>query len=153
MTSSESLLRNRIRRLRFVVLAGGVLITAGRALDLRWHAVHDEFETGADQLGAHWLAWVGALVLLAAAVVGVRKALYRSPGFAVLLASTLAYAGVAAWHFWLHSQLRDPDLPHVLLAVSQAGLYIGVSLIVAGLVLPRCGEKYVVRRVRIATST
>jgi hypothetical protein len=30
--------------------AGLSVSTAGRALDLRWHATHDEFETANDQL-------------------------------------------------------------------------------------------------------
>jgi hypothetical protein len=37
---------------------------AGRLLDLQWHVTHDEFETAGDQVRAHWLAWLGAVVLL-----------------------------------------------------------------------------------------
>jgi hypothetical protein len=37
----------------------------GRLVDLQWHATHDEFETASDQVRAPWLAWLGALVLLA----------------------------------------------------------------------------------------
>jgi hypothetical protein len=33
----------------------------------------------------------------------------------VVLAGTVVHAGVAAWHFWEHSQLRGPDLPHLFL--------------------------------------
>lgn len=139
----------RIRRLRLTVVLGAVVLTAGRLLDLRWHATHDEFETGRDQLQAHWLAWIGALLLLAAAAVAVRRPAYRSPGFVVLLVSASMYAAVAVWHFWLHQQLRDPDLPHVLLAVSQLGLYIGSAMVTAGLLVPHCREKYVVGRARL----
>lgn len=98
----------RIRRLRLTVVAGVVVLTAGRLLDLRWHATHDEFETGSDQLRAHWLAWFGALILLVAAIVAVRRPFYRSPGFVVLLASALTYAAVAGWHFWLHQHPPRP---------------------------------------------
>jgi hypothetical protein len=136
----------RIRRLRFAVLIGAVAMTAGRAVDLRWHATHPEFETGADQLQAHWLAWLGALILLVAAVIGVSRRLYQSPGFVILAVSGVAYAGVAVWHFWLHNQLRDPALPHVLLALSQLGLYVGTGFIAAGLALPHCREKYLYGR-------
>lgn len=139
---------DRIRRLRLVVLGGAIAMTAGRAIDLRWHATHGEFETGADQLQAHWLAWLGALVLLVAATVGVTRRLYRSPGFFILFGSACAYGIVAVWHFWLHNQLRDPDLPHVLLALSQLGLYVGTGFIAAGLALPRCREKYLLGRAR-----
>ena len=139
----------RIRRLRLTVVAGAVVLTAGRLLDLRWHATHDEFETGTDQLQAHWLAWLGALILLVAATLGVRRPAYRSPGFVVLLASAATYAAVAVWHFWLHQQLRDPDLPHVVLALSQLGLYVGSAMVVAGLVVPHCREKYLTGRARL----
>lgn len=140
----------KIRRVRFAVLAGAVAMTAGRVVDLRWHATHQEFETGADQLQAHWLAWVGALILSVAAVIGVSRPVYRSPGFIVLLPSGLAYIVVVVWHFWLHNQLRDPALPHVLLALSQLGLYVGTALIAAGLVVPSCRQKYVDARGSLA---
>jgi hypothetical protein len=141
---------HRIWRLRVTVLLGAVVLTAGRLLDLRWHATHEEFETGMDQLQAHWLAWLGAVVLLAVGAVAVRSAVYRSPGFVVLFASASLYAVVAVWHFWLHQQLRDPDLPHVLLALSQLGLYVGSLMVGAGLAIPRCREKYVLSRARPA---
>jgi hypothetical protein len=41
----------------------------GRLLDFWWHATHDEFETGGDQLQAHWLVWIGTILVL---IVGVR---------------------------------------------------------------------------------
>jgi hypothetical protein len=134
-----------LERLRYVALVGAVLMTAGRAVDLRWHAIHDEFETGADQVQAHWLAWLGALVLLAVGLAGMRR-LYRSPGYVILATSGVLYAGVAVWHFILHNQLRDPLPPHVLLAVSQLGLYIGTGFLVAGLMLPACRQKYLTGR-------
>jgi hypothetical protein len=142
----------RIRRLRVTVLVGVGLLTAGRLLDLRWHATHDEFETGIDQLEAHWLAWLAAVVLLAAGAVAVRSATYRSPGFVVVFGSASLYVVVATWHFWLHQQLRDPDLPHVLLALSQLGLYVGALMVGAGLVVPHCREKYVSSRARPAAA-
>lgn len=136
----------RIKRLRIAVLLGAVVMTAGRVIDVQWHATHPEFETGADQIQAHWLAWLGALVLLAASTMGVAGRRYRSPGFLILVGSAWLYAGVAVWHFWLHQQLRDPDLPHALLALSQLGLYMGAAFIGAGLIRPRCREKYILSR-------
>ena len=121
-------------------------MTAGRVVDLQWHATHAEFETGADQIQAHWLAWLGALILLIVATIGAGVRRYRSPGLLLLFASAWLYAGVAVWHFWLHQQLRDPDLPHVLLAVSQLGLYLGTAFLVVGLIRPRCREKYILSR-------
>lgn len=50
------------------------MLVAGQLVDLRWHAAHGHrFETAADQLGAHWLIWLGVLVLLIVAVVGARS--------------------------------------------------------------------------------
>ena len=40
--------------------------------------------------------------------------------------------------------MRDPDLPHVVLAVSQLDMYIGVALVIAELVIPRC-DRFVAR--------
>lgn len=138
-----------IKRLRIVVLVGALVMTVGRIIDLRWHATHAEFETGADQFQAHWLAWLGAFVLLAASTIGAANRRYRSPGFLLLFGSAWLYAGVAVWHFWLHQQIRDPDLPHALLALSQLCLYMGTVFIGAGLIRPRCREKYILSRASI----
>ncbi|MGH9030662.1 MAG: hypothetical protein ACRDZV_00920 [Acidimicrobiia bacterium] len=128
-------------RLRYVVVVAAIVMTLGRVIDLRWHATHPEFETGVDQLQAHWLSWLGALGLLVVATIGMIRP-YRSPGYVILFTSALLYAPVAVWHFWLHNQLRDPALPHALLAVSQFGLYLGTAFLAAGLVRPRCRAKY-----------
>lgn len=144
--AGDSTVVAKITRLRATVLVGAVVMTAGRVVDLQWHATHAEFETGTDQIQAHWLAWVGAFALLVTASIGVGVRRYRSPGFLLLFVSAWLYAGVAAWHFWLHQQLRDPDLPHALLAVSQLGLYVGTLCIGAGLIRPKCREKYVLSR-------
>ena len=150
LAGDQSVMIDRIRGLRTTVLVGVVVLTAGRGLDLWWHATHDDLETGIQQLQAHWLAWLGALVVLGASAVGVRRALHRSPGFVVVFVSAALYTLVAGWHFWLHQQLRDPDLPHVLLALSQIGLYVGSATIGAGLAIPRCREKYVIARAQAA---
>ena len=112
-------------RSALALAAGLATSVAGRVLDLRWHATHDEFETGADQLRAHWLAWVGAAIVLVAALLTWRRPSLRHPFVAVALAGSVGYAVVAGWHFWEHSQLRDPDLPHVLLALSQIAMLGG----------------------------
>jgi hypothetical protein len=139
---------DNITRVRIAVLVGALVMTAGRAIDLHWHATHAEFETGADQIQAHWLAWLGAFLLLAPSSIGVTSRRHRSPGFLILFGSAWLYAAVAVWHFWLHQRFQDPDLPHALLALSQLGLYIGTIFIGAGLVRPRCREKYILSRAR-----
>lgn len=102
---------------------------AGRVIDLRWHATHDEFETVSDQLRAHWLAWLGALVLL---LVALSATVQRrsSPAMTAVLIGAVAYAPIAAWHLYEHSQHRDPDLPHVLLALSQIAMLVGAGIAV-----------------------
>jgi hypothetical protein len=113
-------------RLAALLWLGLVVLIAGRLLDLRWHATHDEFETASDQLRAHWLAWLGALILLAAAVVVFRR--QRGRGLSALLIGAAGYGVVAGWHLYEHSQDRDPDLPHVLLALTQLTMLVAAPL-------------------------
>ena len=35
-----------------------IVQVAGRLIDARWHATHDEFEGASQQLQAHWLIWL-----------------------------------------------------------------------------------------------
>lgn len=97
--------------------AGVGIFIVGRLIDLVFHATHEEFETAVDQIQAHAVVWLGVVVLLAAAMRALSR---RKPegGYFLLLFGTVLYAGVAAWHFWEHSQLRDPDLPHALLVAA-----------------------------------
>ncbi len=97
--------------------AGVGIFIAGRLIDLVWHATHAEFETAADQIQAHAVVWLGVVVLFVASVRALSR---RRPerGYALLAFGTVLYAGVAGWHFWEHSQLRDPQLTHVLLVVA-----------------------------------
>lgn len=135
-----------VRRLRLAALLGAGLLTGGRLLDLWWHSTHHDFERGVEQVQAHWLAWLGALVLGGTAALAVRRHVSRTPGFLVILSAALAYAAVAVWHFSLHQRGQDPDLPHVLLGLSQVGLYAGALLVVAGLLLPSCRQRYIFDR-------
>jgi hypothetical protein len=134
-----------LRSLRLTVAVGIAVATVGRVIDLSWHARHKEFETGMDQIQAHSVAWLGALILLVSATIAVSNRL-RTAGFVTILASASLYAVVAVWHFLLHVQGRDPDLPHVLLAISQLGLYIGSTLVIAGLFIPRCNARFAAGR-------
>jgi len=108
-----------------LVAIGTAVFIAGRIVDAVWHATHEEFETAADQLQAHTVVWVGTLVLLAAGAAA-RARGTRNTGYTVVLVGAISYLGVAAWHFWEHSQLRDPDLPHLLLVVTNIILFAGV---------------------------
>lgn len=48
--------------------AAFIVQVAGRLLDLEWHRTHPAFETAQDQLTAHWLVWLGTLLVVATAV-------------------------------------------------------------------------------------
>lgn len=109
--------------------ASGALAVAGLAYDLRWHAAHEHFETGADQVEAHWLSWLGlALVLVVSVTAVVRLPSAATPWGLMLTAGAASVrALVTVWHFWEHLNERDPDLPHVLLAVSEVAVLLGIA--------------------------
>jgi hypothetical protein len=100
----------------------------GRGIDGWWHATHDEFETAADQIRAHFVIWVGVLATLVLSTVAVRRFSGRLQSwYAVVLAGSVCYVGVATWHFIEHANHSDPDLPHVLIAVAWAALLLGAA--------------------------
>lgn len=123
------------RRVVVGLWVGFGAFVAGRVLDWRWHATHDEFEGPAEQLQAHWLAWLGAVILLVAAVISVREG-GRAPnvGTVAVLVGAVAYVVFAAWHFYEHAQDRDPEALHLLLVAAQLIMLGGV---LAALLLPR----------------
>jgi len=98
----------------------------GRLLDARWHATHDEFEGASQQLEAHWLAWIGVLATLVVAAWAVKRRVSPGrPGYVTVLVSTGLYVPVAVWHFIEHANHSDPELAHVLLAISQIAVLVG----------------------------
>lgn len=106
---------------------GIVLHLLGDLVDLRWHSTHDvetAFESYGSQLEAHWLLWIGAAVTIVVAVLALRSGM-GNRGYALVLAMALLYAGASVWHGWEHAHARDPDLPHLLLAISKAGMVAG----------------------------
>jgi hypothetical protein len=121
----------RARLLRLLVIAAIVQI-AGRALDFRWHATHNEFEAVSQQFDAHWLLWLGVLATLAVCVLALRRLsddrLVRA--YRITLISGLAYSVVAVWHFVEHANHNDPSVAHVLLGIGQAAMLVGVALVV-----------------------
>jgi hypothetical protein len=120
------------RLLRLLVIAAIVQI-AGRALDFRWHATHDEFEAVTQQFEAHWLLWLGVIATLAVCAAALRR-LDRGDrarrAYLITLVSGLAYSAVAVWHFIEHANHNDPSVAHVLLGVGQAAMLVGVALAV-----------------------
>lgn len=115
------------RSLRFLWGAFVVQI-AGRLLDLRWHATHDEFETGRDQLQAHWLVWIGTILVL---IVGVRAlrggvtGAERSGYLAVVVANAL-YVPIAVAHFIQHMNHEEVDWAHAGLGITNVAAAFAV---------------------------
>jgi hypothetical protein len=115
------------------VWVGIAIQIAGRILDGRWHATHDEFEGASQQLEAHWLLWLGVAVTLVAAGLALARLsrAERNLGFSVLFASGVFYTGVAIWHFIEHANDNDPEVAHVLLAIGQLGIIAGAIVATA----------------------
>jgi hypothetical protein len=116
-------------RLLVVLWLGVGAMLADELVDLRWHLTHDEFETGGDQLRAHWLTWLGALVAVAAGAAGTWRGADNG-GYRLVAGLGLAYAGLAVWHFVAHVEQSDPAVAHHLIAVSKVGI-VGAAVVAA----------------------
>jgi hypothetical protein len=112
---------------------GAILFVAGIARDLQWHSTHEEFEGTSQQFEAHWLLWIGFLVILVVAVLALLRLTpeERHPGFIVVLAAAAVYLPVTVWHFAAHADGVDPSLAHVLLGIGDATILSGVAWTVA----------------------
>ena len=106
-----------------------VVQVAGRLLDFWWHATHDEFETGRDQITAHWLVWLGTILVLAVAIRALRYSSAERRGYHVVLSSNALYVVVAVIHFIQHLNLEEVDRAHVGLAVTNVGSVAGVLMV------------------------
>lgn len=116
----------------FKALWGAFVVqVAGRVLDFRWHATHDEFETGRDQVTAHWLVWLGTLFVIAVAVWALRDAPPGGErrGYRVVLWSNTLYVVVAVIHFIQHLNHQEVDWAHISLAVTNVGVVVGVLMV------------------------
>ncbi len=132
----------------FAVLWGafGVQI-GGRLLDLQWHRAHPEFETAQDQVTAHWLVWLGTLLVIATAAIALRPAGpvgIERIGYRVTLWSNVIYLVLAVLHFVQHLNHHEVDWTHVGLAVANVAAAAGVFTVTAG-TLQRPPEQEVAR--------
>jgi hypothetical protein len=133
------------RRVHLALAGGLVLFLAGVVRDLAWHATHDtqkEFETASTQVAVHWLLWAGALALLLVsgfALRGDRDG--GSRAYALTLAAAVAYAPLSIWHYIEHANGNDPQLVHVFLYITSAGLVVGACAALLGVVRSRSTER------------
>ncbi len=101
---------------------------AGRLLDFWWHATHDEFETGADQLQAHWLVWIGTLLVLITGLWGLRSGV-RGPiraGYLIVVWANGLYIPIAVAHFIQHMNHQEVDWAHLGLGITNVVAALGV---------------------------
>jgi hypothetical protein len=109
------------------ILAIGVaLLIAGQLLDVWWHATHPGFESAADQLRAHAVLWLGTLTVVWAATLALVRGV-RNRGFVLVFIAAVSYGAVHVWHFFEHANGRDPDLPHLLLLVTNVTIFAGAG--------------------------
>lgn len=120
-----------LRLFRLLLIAFTVQVL-GRLLDFRWHATHEEFETGGDQIQAHWLVWLGTIIALAVGIVALRSV--RSPnerrGYWTVVAGNSLYVPVAVLHFIQHLNREEVDWTHVALALTNVVALSGVVTVV-----------------------
>jgi hypothetical protein len=130
------------RATRALLLAGLLVFLAGTARDLQWHATHDtqsEFETASKQIEVHWLLWLGALIVIAAAGMAMRRLelTQKTRGYLVAFAAGIAYALISVWHFIEHANGADPEVAHIFLYVSAGLMLAGVVRALAVTALSR----------------
>jgi hypothetical protein len=108
---------------------GAFLFVAGIARDLQWHATHDEFEGTSQQFEAHWLLWIGFLIVLVTTVLAFVRlwAGQRPAGFKLVLAGSAVYLPVTVWHFVAHANGSDPSVAHVVLGIGDATIIAGAA--------------------------
>ena len=112
---------------RWLWLAIGVLL-AGRIRDGVWHATHDEFEGTSQLLEAHWLAWLGVILVLAVVAKRMAADTGLPRGYVAVGAGAALYVVIAIWHFIEHANGNDPEVAHVLIGVTQVAIFTGAAL-------------------------
>jgi hypothetical protein len=116
----------------FQALWGAFVVQlVGRLLDFWWHATHDEFETGRDQITAHWLVWLGTMFVLVVAAWALRAGFSQAErrGYLIVLASNALYVVVAVIHFIQHLNHQEVDWAHISLALTNIGSVVGVLMV------------------------
>ena len=101
---------------------------AGRLLDFWWHATHQEFETGGDQLQAHWLVWIGTILVLVVGVRALRDGVTGAErvGYLTVVVANGLYVPIAVAHFIQHMDHQEVDWAHAGLGITNVMVVLGV---------------------------
>jgi hypothetical protein len=113
--------------------AAFVAQVAGRLLDFQWHRTHSEFETGRDQIQAHWLLWMGTVLVLVVAAGGLRSAPPRAErrGYLTVVTANVLFGAVSVIHYIQHLNRQEVDWAHISLGVTNIGSVVGVLMVTA----------------------
>jgi hypothetical protein len=77
-------------------------------------------------LQAHWLTWLGVAITIGVGIVGAGSHALSRSGFCYVVVAAVINAGAHAWNAYEHvNGAKEPIVPHVLLAVSGAGILVG----------------------------
>lgn len=108
-----------------------VVQMAGRLLDFWWHATHDEFETGRDQITAHWLVWIGTILVLLVGIRALRAGVAGSErvGYLTVVLANSLYIPIAVAHFIQHLDHQEVDWAHAGLGITNVAAALGVLFV------------------------
>lgn len=151
MSQNDVVISQEGRLFRLLLVAFAIQVV-GRLVDFWWHATHEEFETGGDQIQAHWLVWLGTLLVLVVAASALRSV--ESPGqrrgyWTVVVGNGL-YVPVSVIHFAQHLNREEVDWAHAALGITNVIALVGVWLVISVWIRGRgrSGEPGGVQRVR-----
>lgn len=130
MRTNTGIARDDRRLLRSLWAAFAVQV-AGRLLDFWWHATHAEFETASDQLQAHWLVWIGTVLVLVVAARAIRTGVQGQvrAGYLTVVTANALYVPIAVAHFIQHMNFQEVDWAHIGLAVTNVVAALGVLFV------------------------
>jgi hypothetical protein len=115
---------------------------AGRLLDIWWHATHDEFETGGDQLQAHWLVWIGTILVLLVGINALRGGVLgpQRTGYLTVVVANGLYVPIAVAHFIQHLNRQEVDWAHLGLGITNVVAGLGVLYVTFTSLRERTGQ-------------
>lgn len=122
--------RVKARRALLALWIGVVIQLLGQLVDVRWHATHSShFRSTSEQVEAHWMIWLGILVMLVASLAALRSRHgTTSRGLiGALVASSVLVAG-QVWNFLDHAQGRTTVPPHLLIALGRLGALVAAGV-------------------------